>query len=890
MLRDLVYRLRAMLRRHTVERELNDELQFHLDRQTAKHERAGLAKDDARRRARGELGLEQVKEACRDAWATRAFHETIRDVRYALRLCRRHKVGVATAVVALALGLGVTTAVVGMVDVLLFKPPAGVREPDRVLSLGFARQAEGETDAFYPMAWSQFEEVRIAQTAFSSIGGFVKSEMPISTAAHGADRVTVEVVTGEYFRLLGVLPPLGRGLDTHDDEPGAPPVVVLSHGYWQRAFNADPGVIGTTFLVRGHPVTVIGVAPRAFAGLQYEFLPDPAFWLTLRAHAAITGSQRLTGRFPFLYAIGRLADDVSLEEARAQMAVIMQSVTVLPTDPFAFDALNVTPVHRIGQPRVEARFSQLFRVLLVVSGLVLLAAVFNVTNLLLAQGTARTREIAIRLAMGATRGAVVRLLLVEALLIGGMAGALASVATFVFGRAFTNLGRLSSLQNVSVRLEPDVRLVAVGIGLTLITTLVFGAVTAFWISRRGTRAGLTFTGTVTHGRAFLPFARQGFILAQAAFALLLGGTALLYMDSLRKLQDVPLGFNPDHILLARVDPYALTPDEGSRFYDALMPALTELPGVIAVGSHYWQPLSGVAGNVELQIPGDRPDFRNVPRSSVGDGFFKAYDVPFVAGRDFSTDDDFRAGIIVNDLLAEQLWPGQAAPGRILTTQNTGGSDRVERTVLGVVKFDRCIHLAAAPGPCAFTPVTYTNGGTRLAIRTEGSPQFSLDQIRATITALDRRIVVEEVRTFADFLRDHMVRERTSVQLMSVLAVLGLVLVGTGCAALFASLVAERRSELALRMALGATAGQLVRGVLRRSLLLGATGVIGGSVAAALLHSALQERLFETGPIDWRLLAVAGLGVLLVAVAATCIPARRVLRIDPAEVLKEESFG
>jgi predicted permease len=601
--------------------------------------------------------------------------------------------------------------------------------------------------------------------------------------------------------------------------------------------------------------------------------------------ATINRSNRLTLRFPLLEAIGRLRAGDSVDLARARMAETMRHVTVLPSDPAQVNAIVVEPLHRTG-PSTRERFGRLFGVLLVVSVVALIAACFNVANLLMSHGVGRARELAVRSAIGASATALVRQLLTEGLMLGAAAGLLATLVAGVFTRTFRDLGRIVHFQDVSITPAFDLRLLAAGVGLTVGMTLLFGVLPAILISRRGAATRLSFTAPLSQQRPFHPVIRQAVIAAQVALAVLLVSAALLYGQALQRMRDIPVGFRPDNILLMRLDPYQLTPPEGAQFYRTALATIAELPGVVAVGTSYWQPLSGVSGSLRVMTPERSEPLQTVSSLSVGFDFFKAYALP-VSGRELTTDDDLASGILVNDLLAERFWPGQPATNRMLRTHGPTGGPTADRRVLGVVKMDRCNELAWDPAPCAFMPVRpYSNGGMRLSIRTEGAPVRVADQVRTALAAVDRRVLVDEVRPFTTFLDERMSREHTAVRLTVALAVLGVFLVAVGCVNLFAALIAERRSEIAVRMVLGARPLRLITDVLRRGMWLSLVGVAIAAGIGHLLYASIQEWLFEITEPSPRGLASAGIGILLITLLATSIPAYRQTRIQPTEALKE----
>jgi putative ABC transport system permease protein len=877
--------------------EADEELRFHLDMRTEELERRGMSPEAARREARREFGdVDEARRRLRDADARREqvrrraewWDELRGDLRFALRALRRNPGFSATAVLTLALGIGAATAMFSVVNGVLLRP-LPVQEQDRVLVAWLEHRERGEF-MHIPVRYTNLREMEQQGGAFEGLAGvWYSGAWPKVMADRGQPLAPKQTwVTGDFFRVLGVTPALGRVLLPEDDVVGAPPVMVISYPFWQRQFGGDPSVIGHTLRWNDKNVTVVGVAPRGFdfpRGAEVWVPPVPIMPATLDESA---GEDKAV----LFDVVGRLRPGVTPEQARAELAAYMRR-----TDPERAEALRgLVPVVT---PLSELIVGEVRPALLILSAavaLVLLLACVNVANLLLLRGSVRGQELAIRSALGAGRWRIARQLLVESgvlALLGGVLGALISVGAVrvLVALAPPELPRLESIQ-------PDGRVFAFAAVVTLAAALLAGLAPAIWTAVGEPGASLRSGARVDPGGRRVRVVRQALVVGQVALALLVLAGAGLLIRSLYELQRVEMGFAKDHLLIVRTH---LPPERsGTREQklarlDRVLSEVGAVPGVRAVTSVAAGPFSGTGGvdalyTGEGQSEGERAMNPWANLEMVGPGHFRTMGIPIRRGRGFTEQDREEAApvAVVSEALAEHTWPGADPIGQRI---KIGGPETPQpwRTVVGIVPETRYRELVT-PRPTLYLPYTQFGGPwvpVNLVLRTYINPAAVIPAVRSALREIDPELVVTDARSMHEHLAAPLARPRFSAVLLGMLAAIAVLLAAVGIYGVMAAFVRQRTHEIGVRLALGARTGDIRGMILRQGMLLLFLGTAIGIVAALAGTRVLAAILFEISPTDPATLAAAAGALILVGVAAFYLPVRRATRVDPMVALRAE---
>jgi len=791
------------------------------------------------------------------------------------------------AVATLALAIGANAAIFSLVQAVLLRPLAFADPGALVQVRGFDSDDQQEGN----LSPADFLDFARESRVFASMGahGFVNS-FTIAGTTGDAERVGGVNVTDGFFPTLGVQAALGRLFTLSDDQPDAASTVVLADGFWRRRFAADPSAIGRTLLVNARPATIIGVLPASFRHLEEN--PDRAVDVFIpygfnRANANRGGH--------FIRGVGRLGPGGSLAQARAELDTIAARLEREYPNSNHGEGVRLIPLHEsvVGAAR---------RSLVLVSagvGLVLLIACANLANLLLASGASRQRELAVRMAMGATRARLVRQLLGESLVLGVL-GALAGVAvaltsTRAFGLAGSSLPRLA---DASVDL--NVVLFAVVCGIA--SALAFGALPAWQLSRDVLFEALKQSGRQPHG-VVRRGARQAFVATQVALAVVLLVGAALLARSLWALEGVPTGFAPAQVLAMDVSLPVATYAEGEQipFYERLHERVATLPGVVAVGATNILPLSGNYDSRGIQIEDHpKPDGQGeAPQArSVTPGYFAAMGIPLLRGRLFDgrdTEGEPRV-VVISDAMARRYWPGQDPIGRRITfnsgippeqQQVVGGAG--SREVIGIVGDVRHLELDESEVPTFYTPhAQQPSYHTMTLVVRDTQPAATLSgAVRASLRELDASVPLYQVRTLEQVLSRAVATPRLRAALIGLFGLLSALLAGLGVFGVISYLVSERTHEFGVRMSLGATGADVGRLVMAEALRPVVTGLLLGVLSAAALGRLLRAFLYGVSASDPVSYVVAAAILLAAACAAAVIPARRAVRVDPMTALTAE---
>jgi predicted permease len=882
--------LRWLVRRDRAERELDDELRMFIDLAAADRVRDGETPIEARRRALIQLGgIDQVKERVRSGRHGAWLDGVRRDVRYALRQLRRHPVFSTVAIATLGLGIGVNTAMFGLVHQMLIAE-LPVREPERLVVLTRSNAEQRDQARFDYAFFRELDDE--ARDVFAEV---------LSRAA-GSERVTVgtdrggvaaigELVSGSYFEVLGVQPFLGRLFTRNDDvTPGAHPVVVLSHSFWQRQFGGDPGVIDRTVRITGVPMTIVGVLPREFTGL------DPAQRADLRVpiamHAEVRGGpgrERKPAPLPdgasAVIVLGRLRPGVTPAQASQALTSRYQRYLEQRTAGRAgAPSVGSERVHveaaatGIGVARRQYRTS--LRVLMAATTSVLVIACLNLANLLLVRASARRNEFALRRALGASPAQLVRQLLAESSVLSLAGAALGGAVAYPFTAL---LIRLAAADDAAAALtpRPAAAVLLFHAGATLACAILCGLLPA--LAARRYRSTSVRDRDASRAPAA---ARRLSLVAQAAIAMVVLVGAALFVRTERALRATELGFDAERLLVLALSPQnaGSLPADTLPFFRAARDRVSALPGVSAVTYGWIRPLLNATWESRVTMAGCcAGGVTSALRNAVGPGYFGALGIPLVAGRDFTAADDGAAPrvAIVNETFARMHGREELLGARI-------GVARAEYTIVGIAKDATYANLREAPAPVWFVPYEQQPGVKYLDmfVRTTGSPAQAIGSVRAAIASVDPQVALFEVRPLQAQVDRLLVVERMLSVLGMFFGAAAAVLAGLGLYGILAWVVAARTREIGVRLALGATPASVVLDVTADAWKALAIGIVLGAVAAAIAAQFLGALLYGVSPLDPVSFA-AGVAVLAVLVtAAAAIPLRRASRTDPVVALRD----
>ncbi|HEX2454127.1 MAG TPA: ABC transporter permease [Vicinamibacterales bacterium] len=885
MLRKLRSLVRAALHRSSFERDMDDELRFHLDSRVEALVKTGLPRHDAMRQARLEFGNpEAYQDRCRESRGLRLIDDLIIDLRFALRTMRRDAALSATVIMTLALGIGATSAIVSVVYGVLMRP-LPFPEPERLMMVG-ARSAK---ESFMPVFGPDFIEWREGCHVCDSMAASAGTWLSNLTGGAEPDRVLIGRVSQDFFRTMGVQPMLGRtflpeetgrsifGIG-HDTPVTA---VILGHGLWQRRFGSDPSVVGKSVSVEGDPCTIVGVMPAGFS-----FPKNAEAWIP----ASISPKRDNA----YLSVVARLRPGLTAADAQADLAVIVHQINARQTDDERRIDLAVHPLreHIVG----DIRSSLL--VFLGAVGLVLLIACANVANLLLAQAASRPRELAVRAALGAGRRRIVRQLLTESVLlavIGGSLGLLIArwLLPLFVALAPTDIPRLESI-------VLDRSMLGFTLLLSILTGLLFGLAP---IARTG-RAPLTLSLQDAGGRAAGSVDRQRLrrtlVVAEVSLAVVLLVSAGLLLKSFVLLPQTAIGFNPRGLLTASITlPDATYPTgaEARAYYTQAVERIAALPDVQASGIVNALPLNRYGARISgsFTIDGETEERRGAwaRKLAVGGDYFRAAGIPLIKGRLFDQHDTESSPgvVIVSESLARRFWPNQDPIGRRL---NVGFGNETWREVVGVVGDVIQDDLGERRLAALYQPYLQVMDARRwlivdmtFVVRTTGPPERVAAALRGTLAQIDPNLPLYGISTMSDIVAHSTTDPLFYTVLLGGFSLLALALAAAGVYSLIACSVSQRTHEIGIRMALGARRASIMRLVIGEGLVLAAAGGALGLAGAAAVTRLLTRFLHQVSTTDAATFLAVPLVLGGVALVACAVPARRATRVDPIVALRHE---
>jgi predicted permease len=908
----VISRLRALwnnlFRRKQLDRDLDEELQAYVELVSAENMREGVSPEEAYRDARLDTGgVEQVKESVRDVRVGVWLDGLVKDLRYGVRALAKNPAFTLIAMATLALGIGANTAMFGLLDqvVLRLLP---VHDPERIVIVRESGNHYGNSYGANTISWPMFEDLRDNNQAFS--GMFCR--FPATVTIGGGDRaaqISAELVSGSYFPILGVGAALGRTIAPDDDAvPDSRPVVVLSYSFWRTYFDGDPTIVGRTITLNRYAMTVIGVAQPGFDGVEMG-VPAKVFVPIMMKTEMTPRSDGLKDRprrLSWVTAYGRLKPSVSVQQAQASLQPLLHSILEMEAQQPEFTR-NATASDRqlFLRNRVELLpgsdnglredMQKPLWLLVALTGAVLLLACANLANLLLARATAREREFAVRLAIGAGRARIVRQLLTETLLLS-TAGAVVGLAlAFLTDRVLLSIYLpADAAAEFLVSPIPDGRVLCFVVGAMFLTSLVFGLLPAL----RGSRTEITLllkdrSGVASSSGISL---RRMLVGIQVALSLLLLVGAGLFVRTLRNLKSLGPGFPTDHLLTFRIDPSlsGYSDEETKSFFERLNVNLQTVPGVESVGFSTMPLLKGYAW--QNAVLGK--DFEGAPIEEqpvlceVGPDYFATLGIPIVAGRSITVQDDGPVeykSAVVNETFATKYFPGRNPIGQRFGLVNEMKPASPDIEVVGVIPDKKYRDLRETPPAQAFFP--YFQGAKfrfmNVYLRTQADPRQIENDLRERMRQFDPYVPVVGLQTMNEQIGFSLRTERLVASLSAVFGGLATLLAVIGLYGVTAYAVMRRTREIGIRMALGAVPGDVISMVMREVLLLIGAGLAAGFSLALALANLVRSQLYGLNPHDPLTFVGSAIVLIVAAGLAGFTPALRASSLAATTALRHE---
>ena len=820
--------------------------------------------------------------------------DLLRDLKYGLRSMTRAPAFSFFAILALALGIGASTTVFTVVNTLLLHPlPA--QDPSRLVSLYTTDlKNQKQSASLLPISYMNLKDYQARNAVFSTLGGF-SPPMPMTLVEGTAqERFFGQLVTQGYFDALGLIPAKGRFfLPSEVSAPGSAPVAVLSYGAWKSRFNSAGNVIGKTLELNGAPFTVVGVAPQGFLGVSAVFGPD--VWLPATMAQQVLPPElqdvlQQRGK-PFFQGIARLKSGVSRGQADASFETLAAALRREYPDANAGHTISVQPVTTalFSSTGGEGGLALVSTVLLLIVGLVLLIACSNVANLLMARAVSRRQEIAVRLAIGAGRGRLVRQLLTESVLLGFFGG-IAGLGVGYEGCRFLWSFRPPEVARNLVEPKLDGTVFLLAFLLSLATGFIFGVMPALRASRTGLVESLKEEAHVAGPSGRSARFQKTLLTGQVAFSLVSLIAASLFLRAVQRAYDIDPGFDHQHLAVLMMSPEQQDHDvvRLKAFHRQVEDRVSRIPGVEAVtwasNLPFWSSASrGIF--IEGQEQQRKSETISTVTNTIDVDYFKTMQIPLLQGRAFTATDQEGSlpVVVINEDLARRYWPHGDAIGNHLRLSG----DTVRRQIVGVVKTSDYTTLGEAPQPCLYLPLRQSPGGSaNLYVRSAGDPSLVLTAVQRGIKDVDPSVQVTDVRTGVTLVNQVLWNARIVLGMLGIFGLLALALASVGLYGILAYSVSSRQREIGVRMALGASRFDVLRLVLRQGMMLVAIGVSLGLAISLLVGRAFSTMLFGLSPADPLSLLGASAVLLLVAALACYLPALAASRMDPMQALRD----
>jgi putative ABC transport system permease protein len=890
-LRATLVRLAGIFSKSRREDDFAAEVEAHLQMQIEDNLRAGMSVVEARRVALVQLGgLEQTRQAYRERGTMPLVENLLYDIRYTFRRCRRDPGFAVTAVIVLSLGIGASAAIFSVVNPILFRP-LPYPGAEHITMVWESRRG----DKPMAVAFATFYGMRERSRSFDSLAA-VGPWQPAMIGSGEPERLEGQLVSADYFRVLGVQPALGRNFVAADDQFHGPSNVILSNALWQRRFGGNPQIIGSKIALDDNPFTVIGVMPASYENV---LAPAAELWAPLQYNPALPLDGREWGHH--LQMIGRLRQGVSRQGAQSESTVILNALAQQYAK--GYDNSGGTSrqmqVNRVQDDLTRDVKPALFAI---VGGvmLVLLIACVNVTNLLLARGAQRRAEFAMRAALGAGRARLLQQLLTESLLLA-MVGGVFGIALAKSGvRVLIALSPPDLPRLGAIRLDGAVFFFAFAI--TTVVGLVVGLVPALQAARSDPQSRLQQSSRTTTGKQQLM--RRALVISEMAIALVLLVSAGLLLRSVQRLFAAPTGFNSSHLLSMQVQDYSRPPvpeaeqpafdAARARFYERALQAVREIPGVQDAAFTSQLPLSGdFDGNSMYfeSLPGEKAI--GAYRYEVTPGYFATMRIPLIRGRLLTEDDKAGApgAVLISDSLARRLFPNRDPLGeRVKMGPDMGHADRQWHIVVGVVGNVKQASLALEDPDAFYTTPTqwaWVDGVQSLVVRTNGDPTLLIPAVRSAIWSVDKDQPIVRIATMEKLVAESEAQRHFALVLFEAFALVGLLLAAIGIYGVLSGSVTERTREIGVRAALGASPRNILALVLGQGMKLAAAGVVIGLVGALASSRALTTLLFGVSERDPATYIGVTAALLAMAAVACWLPARRAAHVDPAITLRAD---
>ncbi|MBS1799845.1 MAG: ABC transporter permease [Acidobacteria bacterium] len=899
-IRIFLSRLKALFAQSADDTAFSEEVEAHIGMLAEQYERQGMDTAEAKRAARRQFGnLTLLTQQRKEARTTMFFYNVARDLRYGVRQLVKTPVFTVVCVLTLGLGVGANTAVFSVMHAVLMKmlPVHDASKVVYVHTTGFPTGAHNTGDEATSFSYAAYRELR-EHSGLAEVIGFI----PMSSSGKAPVRVgTVpeeaagDMVSGNYFTGLGVGVELGRGLIEKDEDDHAPNVVI-SEKFWTTHYSRDPDAIGKALFIKAHPFTIIGVAAKGFEGTEGSLPLD--FWIPLQSdpefnawgNPAEDGTYLTIPQFWCMRLMARIPAGVSREQALAKAQGIFQQAAYLGIAQKRagekIPQLSFLPAKQFDSQ--DDSFARSLKTLMAMVGLVLLIAMCNVVMLLMARNANRQREFSIRLALGAGRREIARQLLTESLLLVTLGGA----AAWIFALGATKA--LGAWARIDSNLQPDTTVLWFTLSILLLLALVFGLAPLRAAMSSGPDMALRSSAAASQTTSQKVRTGNIVIVTQVAMCVVLLVGAALLLGTLRNLMNIPLGQKPAGVLVFGVHPqHVKSKEESIAFFVGLQQRLRSIPGVESVSFASNRPGSGWSNNnggllVDGHKPnGVEPEQAQYRENIVGSDYFRTMGVPIVQGRDFSDGDSASATtvIIVNETFAKKYLGTTNVVGHVLT--NTRGLR--PKLIVGVVKDHKYTGITEETRPMRW--VLFTQGGLEnelnVEMRVKGNPMEMLPTVRKFMQQIDPDIPLLDPMAQSEVFEQSISQQIMFARLAGCFGILAIVLIATGLYGTLSYRVNRRGAEIGVRMALGAQRAQIVWMILRGSLLLTATGVAIGIPLAMAASRGLKSSLYGVKPLDLTSYLFAIIGVAIVALAASGLPARRAGSVDPSVALRAE---
>ena len=887
-LRNLARGMRSLFRKEQVNRELDEELRAYQEMAAEEKIRSGMSPREARRAVRLEHGhVDTAKELVRSGGWESLIDTLWQDLRYGVRGLRKNPGFAAIAVFTLALGISANTTVLSWISATLLNPIPGVAHTSDLVTIGRGDRSDFPTP---PFSYPDLRDLSERTQSFSGILGYHEDYMSLTGVAK-PERVYGALTTANYFDVLGVPPILGRTfLAEEGTRHAGAAVIVIGYAVWQNHFAGDPQIVGRKIQINRHPYTVIGVAPRGFNGCKAGLRTD--LWIPLPMDRDVWGADRPEYRGTFwLNALGKLRPGVTKNQAQAELNLLMQGIAEQFPEEHrdSPNEISLDPLWR-SPFGINGYLYKIFPMLLGLAAVLLLLACANVAGLLLVRSVGRRREMAIRLATGASRKQIIRQFLIESLLLGVFGGTAAIVITAWTSRSLGAFFPPTTLP-LTHDAHIDQRLLFVTMAVSILAAIVFGILPAWRSSSVPVQSVLKEEASSVSLNLHKSRLLSGLVVAQIALSLVLLVCAGLFTRSLQKAQQADPGFDASHVLLAayELSPAGYTRQTGAAFDREVLGRLAALPGVESVTLADFSPLSFSIHTDYLQIEGYVPqphESMEISRAIVGPNYFRTLRTAVIAGREFSEADTAESQLVavVNQAFVDRYWPGENAIGKQVADEGN------RFTIVGVARNAKYRMLIYPSEPVIYLPIYQafrSTQDTTIHLRTTGDPNSVASAVEETMHQLNPELPLFNVNPLSVTMQLGSLFQRVAVTFAGSFGLLAVLLAAVGIYGVVAYTTRQRTREIGIRVALGAERGGIYSLVLGQGFRLTLAGLVVGTTLAVAFTPLLKAQLFGVSATDALTFSSVGLLLAVVALVACHIPARRATRVDPMVALRHE---